>query len=435
MSKRPINEGITARIKEFTRWDVIPSGSDYTESYTNEWVYLRTYSGGVTPNFRNVKRLPFNAYNLVIERRTPTYLTHQKVVSFSEYAHPSIAGKSYSTEVQRYWAVGQNFSAASGHNALAEAACSKKLQSSFSKIKFNAGVFFGERQQTINLIRNNANRIVQAVRDLRKFRLGGVMHALGMVTPPKGGERAFWRRHGGRYTSEGKLRRQLNEKDLASAWLEIQYGWRPLLTDVYGVAELLGSRIRADEFSNTVRSSASVVESFPSPYYNYRTFPPSQEVSCAVTKRKTTCKYFAQFRTTNETLAAFATTGLTNPLLIAWELVPFSFIVDWFLPVGNFVEQLTAYNGFEFTSINRVQFSSGSVVVKGAIPGYSSGDSISTLTVLEGAVKGTYECVTYTRDSIAAPAFIPLEFKSPVSPTHCLNAIALLTAVFSGRKT
>jgi hypothetical protein len=47
----------------------------------------------------------------------------------------------------------------------------------------------------------------------------------------------------------------------------------------------------------------------------------------------------------NPQLATINSLGLTNPIAVAWELVPFSFAVDWFLPVGNTLSALTAGQG------------------------------------------------------------------------------------------
>jgi hypothetical protein len=42
--------------------------------------------------------------------------------------------------------------------------------------------------------------------------------------------------------------------------------------------------------------------------------------------------------------------GLLNPLQVAWELVPFSFVVDWILPIGSFLEAATGTIGTTFDS-------------------------------------------------------------------------------------
>lgn len=40
--------------------------------------------------------------------------------------------------------------------------------------------------------------------------------------------------------------------------------------------------------------------------------------------------------------------GLTNPVEVVWELVPYSFVVDWFLDVGGWVSSLSAAVGVTF---------------------------------------------------------------------------------------
>lgn len=38
--------------------------------------------------------------------------------------------------------------------------------------------------------------------------------------------------------------------------------------------------------------------------------------------------------------------GLLNPLEVIWELVPFSFVADWFLPIGDYLSALDASSRF-----------------------------------------------------------------------------------------
>lgn len=57
-----------------------------------------------------------------------------------------------------------------------------------------------------------------------------------------------------------------------------------------------------------------------------------------------------QYRMNSEDRARLAQTGIDNPALLAWELLPYSFVVDWFLPVGNYLESLNAFSGFSFVS-------------------------------------------------------------------------------------
>lgn len=52
---------------------------------------------------------------------------------------------------------------------------------------------------------------------------------------------------------------------------------------------------------------------------------------------------------TGAAIQAASQYGLNNPSLIAWELVPYSFVVDWFLPVGDYLERLGAFSGLKFS--------------------------------------------------------------------------------------
>lgn len=42
--------------------------------------------------------------------------------------------------------------------------------------------------------------------------------------------------------------------------------------------------------------------------------------------------------------------GLLNPLSVAWELMPLSFVADWFLPIGSYLSGFDANLRFDVTS-------------------------------------------------------------------------------------
>lgn len=56
-----------------------------------------------------------------------------------------------------------------------------------------------------------------------------------------------------------------------------------------------------------------------------------------------------RFKINNPDLLLPAKVGLTNPLSVAWELIPFSFVVDWFLPIGKYLDALDVPLLYTFT--------------------------------------------------------------------------------------
>jgi hypothetical protein len=57
------------------------------------------------------------------------------------------------------------------------------------------------------------------------------------------------------------------------------------------------------------------------------------------------CELGAEIFVSNPNLYLANKLGFVNPGVIAWELVPFSFVIDWFVPVGNFLSQWTDFVG------------------------------------------------------------------------------------------
>jgi hypothetical protein len=49
--------------------------------------------------------------------------------------------------------------------------------------------------------------------------------------------------------------------------------------------------------------------------------------------------------------------GLTNPLLTGWEITPYSFVLDWFVGVGDFLAAVNAWNtGYVFKAGSETRY-------------------------------------------------------------------------------
>jgi len=128
-------------------------------------------------------------------------------------------------------------------------------------------------------------------------------------------------------------RKTLYYKKRSSAlYLEGVFGWLPLMQDVHDAFETLSEAHR----SSPVRAKNSIVYSTKSNSTNGR-FTVQTELGAMVG---------AQGRMHNPNLALLSDLGLINPLAVAWDKVPYSFVVNWFIPIGSYLNSLTDLVGY-----------------------------------------------------------------------------------------
>lgn len=193
-------------------------------------------------------------------------------------------------------------------------------------------------------------------------------------------------------------------------WLEYQYGWKPLVNDVVVLSELAKEQNRK-LLLMTAKRRTSMDEGLPvntaSTIYAYS----------ASGFIRNDCFVRLDYVVSDPKLALIESLGLGNPFLLAWELVPFSFVIDWLLPIGNVLDALTTSLG---------------ILYKG---GSTTLCTTSRVTMLHGNYFGaTGRLITATVSSISVQRkthpTLPLPrlyIKSPfTSLTRAVTALALL---------
>jgi len=292
----------------------------------------------------------------------------------SDHGVPTLVATSVSGDV-----VSANVSANTLNRARTEAR-TKLLRGDLS-----VGVALAESKQTLGFIAKTSISLVQALRHMRRGRWSKAGNALGF----KG-----WK----------------DTKGFAQGWLSYQYAVLPLLSDMYAAQELLKIGLREKDQLFKVSRQVTAPLNPLSAFY----------VPSAIKEHKGFCKeicrvvYYA--KVANLQLHNLASLGLTNPALIAWELVPFSFVVDWLIPIGSFLEAITATQGLTF------------------VAGFE--DRIIEVDVSWNSWKYAYLTGTKARGHVRQYTFqrvvkstwdysIPY-WKNPFSSTHVANAVALL---------
>lgn len=130
-------------------------------------------------------------------------------------------------------------------------------------------------------------------------------------------------------------------KDVADKWLEFTFGWQPLIKDIADSVEVLQRDFPIERIRVTNRDVAYDTRDWggwrrPGEYGSSRSLV-------------TQCHYEigAEVRISNPNLLLANELGFTSPVYVAWDAVPFSFVVDWFLPVGKFLKSFSNGEGLE----------------------------------------------------------------------------------------
>jgi hypothetical protein len=257
-------------------------------SSTNSAFFAHKDWNGADGKYESSGKLKWNAYEMTHYRWTQD---------------PGLLG--YAPGMTLYTVMGSIRNAVAWGNA-ADLRTLNKLAEQVKGHAFDGGINIAEAGRSYNMILKNLRSIGSSLVNLKRGNVSGALRALGQ---------------------SGNNRRPLQAREVSGRWLEMQYGWRPLVDQAYEAGRALESftRQRVVRFSaSNKRSKLIDLSGTPSQYHVWSTLTYSR-------------KYVAELR---EDMGVGRSLGLTNPAAVAWEIVPYSFVVDWFIPVGSYLSAL-----------------------------------------------------------------------------------------------
>lgn len=135
--------------------------------------------------------------------------------------------------------------------------------------------------------------------------------------------------------------RYKRSRAIADLILEFNFGWRPLIEDIYGAISLLTS----DPPKGVIvgRGSSPLIKT----KWNSGSFSPRGERAW-----KAYAQYRAEVSVSNPNVALWAQAGLTNPALLAFQLIPGSFLFDWVTNLSQVIEGYTRLWGLSLTNVS-----------------------------------------------------------------------------------
>lgn len=265
------------------------------------------------------------------------------------------------------------------------------------------GLMLAERRQSMSMLENRLVQLARFSRALSRFRFGDAADALGVSRKD---------------LQTMNLRR--SSKAFANNFLEFRFGWSASVNDVYSACSVLSKdvdtvRVRARGRGARQITSTWSVSLYGGAYKDYN----------QVVLLKTLYLLGADVRIENPNLALAENLGLVNPALFVYERVPFSFVLNWFVTVEEFLSNFTAFWGYRidnpFTTLVRVAETKLTQTHRGPTTFYDSGGTFVTercwMDRRPGAISGP-----------------PLRLREPwvLSPVRGLTAASLLLQRLKG---
>jgi len=275
---------------------------------------------------------------------------------------------------------------------------------------FDAGTFAAEFNKTLKMIasfrENTFGRAQSIVRDLARTRRNMVkkkslIHAV---------------------------------KTFDQAWLEGRYGWRLMAYDLndindaliklQSIAPKVFERAYASDKGHTVSTwsndNCRILQAFNNTIYGDWTYVVGS------------CTDYKEVNRRAGSIVELVAGGIAfvDPLVTAWEVIPFSFIADWFLNIGK---NIAAFSPFASGTLKGVWTSEETLIeytFQGHIASVNPTDSSRTQRVV-GASTGTFKTYykSYVRSKVTNPSF-SLNYDLDLDASKIVDLAAIFSAKY-----
>ncbi len=295
----------------------------------------------------------------------------------------------------------------------------------------NFAQFFVEAKQTADLLRDTAGPVAKALLKVKRGNVVGALKDLGW-----GSNNRQRRRRAKSAVRDAKaIASRLDPvvlgenatqatKTAASQWLAISFGWQPLLADLNGSAQLIAERSTEDtkrtRFSVNVNQKADV-SGASTRFYQSNTWYNTMHAGSYGVRIRIDYMFDSTY------LASLSRDGLTNPLALAWEEVPFSFLADYFVGIGDWLGNLDSSYGKKFVGGSATLWASYTTRYEERL--YSYVPNSNTSYGYKGSKTSVKQMQRIVYGTFPDPTLIALQVKNPLdSKKHIGNSLALLVS-------
>lgn len=266
------------------------------------------------------------------------------------------------------------------------------------------GVTIAERQQAFSMIANRAKQLLTFGRSIARADFVGAVKSLNLNAGDPRVQRI-----------QSKWRKASHS--FSSRYLEFHFGWSPLIGDIYSAGDILQQPFQDIPVRGVKRMKWS---------WGYKSYGSCGLQRDATHESSIIAVVGGRMEVTNHNLFLLNRMGLVNPATLALELIPFSFVGDWFVNFNQYLAQFTESVGVSFKDTYHTVVTRD-VCFSKFLSQYIQGC----------AYYGDYETVsrrTHMRRTLGLPQ-VNLRMRPPwtLQPRRALAAISLLITKGLGR--
>lgn len=192
--------------------------------------------------------------------------------------------------------------------------------------KAELGIAIATAEQSVSMISARARQLAEAARYLRRGQFRNFLRTLKVPskrqTPP--------------------------HKAFADNWLEYSYGWSPLIGDMVNATRALSEPIKSNWVRSRVGARFDKIVNQDISRDNWQAVTPYSYKDRILDYWEFTragIQMGAEIGIDNPNLHLAEQLGLTNPAVIVWDLIPYSFVIDQVVNVGQFLALGTDFLG------------------------------------------------------------------------------------------
>lgn len=278
-----------------------------------------------------------------------------------------------------------------------------------------------EWKSSLDMVNRRTLWILESYKSFRRFDLPATVSKL--FKPVTGSVYRYGYKPNERgFTTYGR-RAKFRKKRLPTVtehWLEYWMGWAPAMGDIYNSLDVLQREFPSEHIRvGTGYNEVYLMRSQASNYYQMRQ-----------TRRQGRLAFYADAKVTNYNLHLLDQLGLINPMTTAFDVIPFSFVVGWFVNVKQVLSSLTDCAGVSLTNQGIGIFQTRESQLVDRVYSVNEAGTGYNWKILDGSASGV---TRIRRPQLLPRPQLALQFDR-LSLTRAATSVSLLVELFLRKK-